>query len=100
MIAFVRTANINPGRNAGAAAFSREIAAHFKKHYDVDLEVLVPIGGNPMRMAWATRYRDLAALEALRERLAGDTAYWAMLDQHAGDFQAGSMHDAIWKTAL
>ncbi|MDP1901603.1 MAG: hypothetical protein Q8K96_14285 [Rubrivivax sp.] len=99
MIAFVRTANINPGKNASAAAFAKEVCAHFKKHYDVELEVLVPVGGNPMRMAWSTRYKNLAAMEALREKLAGDTAYWGMLEQHAATFQAGSMHDAIWKTA-
>ena len=98
MIAFVRTAIINPGKTASAMAFAKTVTAHFKQHYDIELEVLVPVGGNPQRLAWSARYKDLAAVEALRDKLSGDAAYWALLEQHAADFQAGSMHDAIWKT--
>lgn len=98
MIAFVRTANINPGKTGSALVFAREVAAHLKQHHDVELEILLPVGGNPQRVAWSARYKDLATMEALRDKLNVDAAYWALLEKHAGDFQAASMHDAIWKT--
>lgn len=98
MIAFVRTANINPGRQASAMEFAKAITAHIKQHYDQQLEVLLPVGGNPQRIAWSTRYKDMAAMEVIRDKLAADMAYWALLEKHSADFQAGSMHDAIWKT--
>lgn len=79
-------------------AFAKAVAAHLQQHHGVQLEVLLPIGGNPQRVAWSTRYASLAAMEAFRDKLNADTAYWALLQEHAGDFQAASMHDAIWKT--
>ena len=44
MIAFVRTANIAPGKTAAAIGFAHEIAGHAKSSYGVELEVLRPIG--------------------------------------------------------
>lgn len=98
MIAFVRTAGIGPGKTGSALAFAKEISTHFEKNYDVKLEVLLPIGGNPQRIAWSARYKDLAALEAVNAKVRTDKAYWELVNKHAGDFVTGSVHDAIWTT--
>lgn len=98
MIIFVRTAAIAPGKQASAMNFAREIAAHLKKTQDVQLEVLRPIGGNPARIAWSTRYKDLAALEATNTKLATDKAYWELVGKNSDCFIAGSVNDAIWTT--
>lgn len=98
MIAFNRTAGIVPGKTAEMLAFAREIAAHMKRQYDVELEVMMPVGGNPQRIAWTTRYPNLAALEAVNEKIMGDRAYWEMIAKASGCFVAGSVRDSIWRT--
>ena len=99
MITFVRTACIAPGKTRSMMEFAHEIAAHFKSTYSVELEVLMPIGGNPSRVAWSGRYKDLAAMEAVTLKMATDKAYWALVEKHTADFVPGSLHDAIWRTA-
>ena len=98
MITFVRTAGITPGKTSSGLTFAKEVAAHFQKQYDVTLEVLMPVGGNPARIAWSGRYKDLAAMEAVNTRMFADKAYLELVAQHHGDFVAGSLRDAIWKT--
>lgn len=98
MISFVRTAGIATGKTASMLTFAKEISTHFEKNYDVKLEVLLPIGGNPQRVAWSARYKDLAALEAVNVKLRADKAYWELVNKHSGDFVSGSLRDAIWTT--
>lgn len=98
MIAFVRTAGVAPGKTGAAIGFAHEIAAYLKSAYGVDLEVLRPIGGNPQRIAWSARYKDLAALEAVNAKTLADKQYGAMVGKASDNFVAGSMHDAIWQT--
>jgi hypothetical protein len=97
MIAFNRTAGIAPGKTANALGFAQEIAAYMKSTYGVDLEILSPIGGNPQRIAWSTRYKDLAALEAVTTKLTADKKYWEIVGKHSDNFVAGSMRDSIWR---
>lgn len=98
MIAFIRTACIAPGKTRSMIEFAHEIATHFKNTYDVSLEVLLPVGGNPSRIAWSGRYKDLAAMEVVTLKLANDKAYWALVEKHTADFVPGSVHDSIWRT--
>ena len=97
VIVFNRTANIAPGKTVSAIGFAHEIAGHMKATYDIDLTVLQPIGGNPQRIAWSTRYKDLAALDALSQKLLADKKYWEMVGKASDNFIAGSMHDSIWR---
>jgi hypothetical protein len=98
MIAFVRTAGVAPGKTGAAIAFAHEIAAYMKSAYGVELEVLRPIGGNPQRIAWSTRYKDLAAMEEVSTKSLADKQYWAIVNKGSDNFVPGSMHDAIWQT--
>lgn len=98
MITFVRTAGIAPGKTGAALTFAKEIAAYMKGSYGVELEVLRPIGGNPQRVAWATRYPNLAALETVNNKLVTDARYWEMVNAATGNFIAGSLTDAIWQS--
>ncbi len=98
MIHFVRTAGIAPGKTATALGFAREVSAHMKASYGVEIEVLRPIGGNPQRVAWTARYKDLAAMESVNLRLLDDKAYWTLVNQASDNFIAGSIHDAIWQS--
>lgn len=97
MIAFVRTASIASGKFGNAMAFAKEISAYIKNHYGVEVTVLTPIGGNPWRIAWSARYPDLAALQALFDKMTADKGYWELVTKNEGCFLAGSAHDAIWQ---
>ncbi|MEY4884556.1 MAG: hypothetical protein RIS34_2410 [Pseudomonadota bacterium] len=98
MIAFNRTASIAPGKNGSAIAFAQEIATYMKNAYDVSLEVLTPIGGNPNRITWSARYKDLAALDAVNTKILSDKQYWEVLSKATDCFLPGSVHDSIWRT--
>jgi hypothetical protein len=98
MIAFNRVACIAPGKTSSAIAFAHEITAYMKESYGVDLEVLLPIGGNPQRIAWSARYKDLAALEAVNTKILGDKKYWEIVGKNTDNFLPGSPRDSLWRT--
>jgi hypothetical protein len=98
MITFYRIGAIAPGKNADMMAFAKEIAGYFKATYGVELEVRMPIGGNPMRIGWASRYKDLAALDATTMKMLGDKKYMEMTAKGTDLFIPGSLQDSIWRT--
>ena len=98
MIAFVRVASVKPGKTGAAMMFAKEVAAYIKANHHIDLEILRPIGGNPQRVAWSTRYADMAAMQAFTNKLLADAKYWELVNGAADCFIAGSMYDAIWQT--
>jgi len=98
MISFVRTAGVAPGKTSSAIAFAHEIATYMKTTYGVELQVLRPIGGNPQRIAWSARYKDLAALEHVNQKILTDKHYWEIVGKASDNFIAGSMRDSIWQT--
>ena len=97
MIAFNRMASIAAGKTTNAIAFAHQIAAYMKEAYGLELEVLLPIGGNPQRIAWSTRYNDLAAFDAVSSKLLTDKHYWEIVGKGTENFIAGSMRDSIWR---
>jgi hypothetical protein len=98
MIAFVRVAGIKPGKQGAAMAFAKEVTAFLKQSYHLDLEVLRPVGGNPQRLAWSTRYADLAAFESITNKFLADPKYWELLNTASECFIPGSIRDDIWQT--
>lgn len=98
MIAFVRVACVKPGKQGAAMTFAKEVSAFLKGSYHLDLEVLRPVGGNPQRIAWSTRYADMASMEATTSKMLADPKYWELVNGGADCFIAGSMHDSIWQT--
>ena len=98
MIRFVRTASIEPGKFADAIAWARQISEFMKRQHGLQLEVMLPVGGNPHRIAWRAEYESLAALDALQARVLADREYQELLAKGASNFIAGSLNDAIWRT--
>jgi len=98
MIAFFRTAGIAPGKNANMLAFSNEIVAYIKEAHKFDVEVLLPVGGNPQRIGWTSRHKDLATFDELSLKLVADQKYWEIVNKYVDCFVAGSVHDEIWRT--
>src|ERR1039458_5090865 len=81
MIAFTRTASIAPGKAANAMRFGHEVAKYVKEKHGTNLEVLLPIGGNPSRIAWYCRFEGLALLQSITARLTRSRAagFWAAI---------------------
>jgi hypothetical protein len=97
MIVFNRSASIAPGKMGSAIAFAHEIAAYMKDAHGTTLEVLVPVGGNPNRIAWSSRYKDLAAFDVVSTKILTDKKYMELVSKNSDNFIPGSVQDSIWR---
>jgi hypothetical protein len=98
MIRFVRTASVAPGKLGDALAFAKKVAEYLDKQHGVHLEVMMPVGGNPHRIAWRAEHADLAAMEKITAKYMADPKYLKLLSEGGPNFIAGSVNDAIWRT--
>jgi hypothetical protein len=96
MITFVRTRNIAPGKFADATAYAQHVTKHVKEKYGVQINISVPIGGNPDRMAFVIAYKNLAELEENAAKLPADADYQKLVGANAQTFLPGSTHDEMW----
>jgi hypothetical protein len=97
MIVFSKVACIAPGKIASALGHAHEVVAYIKSTYGVDVEILQPIGGNPARVAWSARYKDLAAYETVNLKMRDDKHYWEMVSKNSDNFLPGSIRDSFWR---
>ena len=98
MITFVRTGAIAPGKAPGAIAFAQKIVAYWQATYDREIEILRPVAGNPNRISFVGRYKDLAEFDAAAIRSTTDAKYMELLATGADLFIPGSIHDEIWRS--
>jgi hypothetical protein len=98
MVHFTRSAEIAPGKLGEALAFAHKVAQHMHDVHGSTLLLLVPVGGNPSRIAWHSTYEDLAHYELLTNKLHADSAYQNLVAEAGPLFNAGSVHDEIWRT--
>ena len=98
MIRFTRTSSIAPGKLGEALAFAKQISEFLEKDHGQKLEVLLPVGGNPHRIAWRSEYSGLGALEDFQTKTMKDPKYVDILSKAAQIFIPGSAHDEIWRT--
>ncbi len=87
----------NKNRGVEALAFAHQVAKHIKEKHGTTLELLMPVGGNPNRIAWLSRYESLAQWESLAAKLLADGDYMALLARNGAHFLPGSAHDEIWR---
>ena len=98
MITFVRTGAVAPGKFAGAIAFAQKIVAYWRDQYDREVDVLRPVAGNPNRISFVGRYKDLAEFDSVVAKTLADTKYLELVAGGADLFIAGSIHDEIWRS--
>ena len=98
MIRFVRTACVAPGKFGEALVFAKQISEFINKQYGVKLEIMLPVGGNPQRIAWRAEYSNLGAMDEFQSKLLMDSKFVELSSQGAANFVAGSMNDVIWRT--
>jgi hypothetical protein len=98
MITIIRSAAIAPGKTGDAIAFAKTIAKYIEEKYGTKLQLLMPIGGNPNRIAWLGHYESLAQWETLATKATTDAEYMALIVNNAPTFLPGSVHDEIWRS--
>ena len=98
MIRFVRTASIAPGKVGDALAYARKISEYVGKKHGVQMEVMMPVGGNPHRVAWRIEFANLGAMEAFQSKLLLDAKFMELSSKAGANFVAGSLNDVIWRT--
>ncbi|UVO34685.1 hypothetical protein KUL72_24870 [Bradyrhizobium arachidis] len=98
MIAFRRTASIAPGMFSSAMAFANEIKVQVKVTTGIDLQIALPIGGNPSRVSWLANYENLAQLDAMSVKLLSDPKYQELIKKAAGIIVPETTVDEIWRT--
>jgi hypothetical protein len=96
MVTIRRTAAIALGKTGEAIAFANQIAKHLKEKYSTTLELLMPVGVNPARIAWRMGFESLAQWEALVGKIMADADY--TVAKNSATFLPGSVHDDIWRT--
>ncbi len=99
MITFHRIACVQAGKMGAAMAFAHEIVAYLKDVQQLQVEIAIPVGGNPNRIAWSSRYADLAALEVATEKMLKDTKYQQLVAKSADCLISGATRDSIWRHA-
>jgi len=98
MITFVRTGAVAPGKFAATLAYAQKIVAYWRDHYDREIDVHRPVAGNPNRISFVGRYKDLAEFDSVVAKTLADTKYLELVAGGADLFIAGSIHDEIWRS--
>jgi hypothetical protein len=98
VIHFMRSATIAPGKIGDAIAFANDISRFIKDNYGTDVVVLMPVGGNPSRIAWHANYDSLAQWQELADRSLRDPNYMEIIAKNSATFLPGSVQDEIWRT--
>lgn len=98
MITTIRTASIAPGKTGDAIAFANQMAKLAKEKYGKTFTLLMPVGGNPGRIAWLATYESLTEWEALMAKVMADAEYWEAVAKNSATFLPGSVNDEFWRT--
>ena len=98
MIVLQRQANIASGKMVEAMQWAHKITGIFKEVTGTELEVMVPVGGNPFQLVWRGQYDSMADLEAAMAKTLSSEKYIAEITSAAELFIAGSVKDDIWQT--
>jgi len=98
MIFFVLTISIAPGKNADAIAFAHKATQYTKDKFKRDTQISIPIGGNPNRIAFSSRYADLAEFESVATQMMADGDYQKLVAGNAANIIPGTTHDEVWSS--
>jgi len=96
MITFVRTRSIAPGKRAEATVYAQKASKLIKDKFGVHMNVSMPIGGNPDRLAFVSSYASLAEFESHATKLLADAEYLQLLAGSAQTFLPAATHDELW----
>lgn len=98
MITFVRSYSIMPGKTPEAVANAHKIRKHAKEKHGSEITLLMPIGGNPNRIAFVSTGASLAELETGLATFTADAEWQRLVADNAPNVVPGSVHDDMWHT--
>jgi hypothetical protein len=98
MITLTRSASIAPGKAREAINYAKQIAQYLREEHATTAEILMPVGGNPYRIAWQIHFAGLAELDSLSAKLNADNEYLEMIARNSAWVIPGSVHDDLWRT--
>lgn len=98
MIVFMRTASVARGKLNNAVAAAKEMSQFLDEHLGIRVGVMMPIGGNPNRIAWTAEYQNLGQLEEAFNKMMADADYGALIAKNAECFIEGSVEDSMWRS--
>lgn len=99
MLFAIRQVSIMPGKALAARAFAAEITEYIRGAHKLEIEIVRPVGGNPMRVGWLGRYKDLAAYEDALNKLTADKRFAELSAKTADLWVPGTMRDEIWQSS-
>jgi len=97
MILAIRQVSIMPGKAVAARAFAAEVTEYIRGAHKLEYDIVRPVGGNPMRIAWVGRYKDLAAYEDAVNKLTADKRFAELSAKTADIWVPGTMQDELWQ---
>ncbi len=96
MIRFERSGRAKIGRIMEGVRSAKEIADYINQKYaPISVQVYTEQFGNVGMIHWQVDYRDLAAYEALANKLLEDKGYWAAVNKAMEFFIDGSFRDCL-----
>jgi len=98
MVTVLRSGAIAPGKTAEALAFAHQMKKLIKEKYGVTIELLLPVGGNPARIAFKSNYENLGEWETISAKFLADAEYQAAITSNSAVFLPGSVNDDIWRS--
>ncbi len=99
MITFNRIACVQAGKMGPAMAYAHEISSYLKDTLGLKIEIAMPVGGNPSRIAWSVRYASMAAMETAQDKMQTDIQYQQLVAKGAELLISGATRDSIWRGA-
>jgi hypothetical protein len=98
MLIGIREVGTFPGKTAAGHALMKELTSLVREITGLDVESVKPVGGNPQRIAWCTRYQDLAAYEAGWAKIGADPRFAQAMQKTPEIFIPGSMQEVLWQS--
>ena len=95
MYLFTRSARLVPGRTRDAMAWTAEITEKVNQISDLPVSLWQSVlSADVGRMTWSTMTDELAALEAVEDKLLADDSYVELVDRGAA-FTTGDLQDQV-----
>ena len=99
MYRFVRSVRAQPGKQAEALQWAKEIAQHLGQRHGLETRVMVEVFGEVGRLFWVSDHEDLAAIERRRGQLAEDQELTALINRGVELVVGETLHDRLLRHA-
>jgi hypothetical protein len=97
MIMHMRSLVVKPGKKFEFMPLAKEMQATLIRLLGTEVSLTMPMGGDPMELAYIVRYGSLAEFEAAANKVPADPEYRALFKKYEDFVVPGSFQDHIWR---